>query len=86
LKLAAAKGSEAFVSLMLQNKSLDINKKDSDGLNAFWIACYFGHGKVMSCLAEAGVDVFNIDPKGNNVLHIAARRGVVKGYPSKEIL
>jgi hypothetical protein len=40
----------------------------------------------MSVLAEAGVDVFNTDPKGCNVLHVAARRGTVRGYPSKEIL
>jgi hypothetical protein len=40
----------------------------------------------MSVLAEAGVDVFNTDPKGNNVLHVAARRGTLRGYPSKEIL
>jgi ankyrin repeat protein len=86
LKLAAAKGSEAFVSLMLQNKMLDINKKDSDGVNAFWIAAYFGHGKVMSVLAESGIDVMNTDPKGYNVLHVAAKKSNVKGYPAEEII
>ena len=71
---------------MLQNKTLDVNKKDSDGINSFWISCYFGHGRVMSVLAEAGCDVFNTDPKGNNVLHVAARRGGMKGYPSAGII
>jgi ankyrin repeat protein len=71
---------------MLQNKMIDINKKDKDGVNAFWIAAYFGHGKVMSVLAESGIDVMNTDPKGYNVLHIAARKSNVKGYPAEEII
>lgn len=78
--------SEAFVSLMLQNKMINIDKKDSDGVNAFWIAAYFGHGKVMSVLAESGIDVMNTDPKGYNVLHVAAKKSNVKGYPAEEII
>ena len=65
---------------------IDINKKDSDGVNAFWIAAYFGHGKVMSVLAESGIDVMNVDPKGANVLHIAAKKASLKGYPAEEII
>ena len=58
---------------MLENKMLDINKKDGDGVNAFWIACRFGHGNVMRVLAEAEIDVMNKDLKGYNVLHVAAK-------------
>jgi ankyrin repeat protein len=58
---------------MLENKMLDINKKDSEGLNAFWIACICGNGGVMRLLAERGIDIMNKDKNGNNVLHVAAK-------------
>ena len=58
---------------MLENKELDINKKDSEGLNAFWIACICGNGGVMRLLAEHGIDVKNKDKHGNNVVHVAAQ-------------
>jgi len=73
LKVAAAKGSPTFVRLMLENKMLDINKKDTEGVNAFWIAARFGHGGVMGVLAENGIDVLNTDSKGYNALHVAAK-------------
>lgn len=74
LKIAAAKGSEKFVRLMLENRMLDIQKKDAEGLNAFWVACRYGHGKVMRVLAEAGIDVNIVDKKeGLNVLHLACK-------------
>lgn len=44
---------------MLENKMLDINKVDHDGVNSFWIAARFGHGGVMRVLAENGIDVLN---------------------------
>ena len=52
---------------------IDINKKDEDGLNAFWIAARCGHGDVLRVLALHGIDIYNTDRKGNNALHIAAR-------------
>ena len=73
LKIAAAKGSEQFVCLMLENKMIEVNKKDKDGLNSFWIACRFGHGNVMRVLSEKGSDVLVSDSKNNNVLHIASK-------------
>ena len=52
---------------------IDINKLDSEGLNAFWIAGRCGHGEIMQVLAEKGIDIYNTDKSGNNVLHTAAR-------------
>lgn len=52
---------------------IDINKKDAEGLNAFWIACRYGHGNVMRVLAERDIDILNSCPKGYNVLHVAAK-------------
>lgn len=65
--------SEAFVRLMLENKMIDIDKIDNEGLNAFWIAGRCGHGGIMQVLAEKGINIFNTDKLGNNVLHTAAR-------------
>lgn len=59
--------------LMLENKMVDINKVDEDGLNSFWIAARCGHGDIMRVLAEHGIDIYNTDKKGNNALHLSAR-------------
>jgi hypothetical protein len=58
---------------MLLNPSIDIQvKMHPTGTNSFWMAAYFGHGKVMKHLAKAGIDIFNTDEKyKNNALHIA---------------
>lgn len=58
---------------MLENKSLEINKCDTNGLNSFYIACRYGHGKVMKVLAEKGADIFCTDKKGYGALHLAAK-------------
>ena len=58
---------------MLENKKLDINKVDNNGLNAFWIAARYGNGEVMRILAEHGIDIYNTDRKGNNSLHLSAK-------------
>ena len=73
LKIITDIFSEVFVRLMLENKMLEINKKDAEGVNSFWIAARFGHGAVMSVLAENGIDVLNTDTKGYNALHLAAK-------------
>lgn len=58
---------------MLENKMIEINKQDEEGLNAFWIAARCGHGQIMGVLAEAGIDIYNTDGRGNNALHMAAK-------------
>lgn len=73
LKVAAIKGSVKFIRLILENKMLDLQKKDEDGLNAFWIAARYGHGDVMKVLAEKGIDIMNTDRHGLNVLHVASK-------------
>ena len=65
--------SAAFMGLMLENKMIEINKKDEEGLNAFWISARCGHGKIMGVLAEHGIDIYNTDIKGNNALHMSAK-------------
>ena len=42
-------------------------------MNAFQIAALHGHWKVMCVLAEHGIDIYNTDAEGNNVLHLCAK-------------
>jgi len=57
------------------NKSLNIHTKDLiTGINAFWLAAYFGHGKTMHELANAGIDVPCVNHMGINALHIACTK------------
>ena len=65
--------SEKFMRLLLENKMIEINKQDEDGLNAFWIAARCGHGEVLKVLAEKSIDLYNCDKRGNNALHMSAR-------------
>ena len=73
LKIAATKGSENFVRLILENQMMDINQRDEEGLNAFWIAARCGHGNVLRVLAENCIDIYNCDNKGDNALLMSAR-------------
>lgn len=42
LLIAAAKGFEDMINLILQNGQVDVNKRDKYGVNAFWIAAFYG--------------------------------------------
>jgi len=42
LLIAAARGYDEMINLMVQNPRLDVNKQDKHGINAFWIAAFYG--------------------------------------------
>jgi hypothetical protein len=44
---AAARGSSQMMELVLMNEGLDIEHRDKMGVNAFWLACLYGHGHIM---------------------------------------
>ena len=41
---AATKGNIDMVRLLLKNKTLNLNVVNEQGVNAFWVACMYGHG------------------------------------------
>jgi ankyrin repeat protein len=47
LLIAAAKGFTEIIELMWSNSGLDVNKQDAQGVNAFWVAAWFGRVDVM---------------------------------------
>ena len=58
LLIASAKGNLEMMNLMLANQTIDLNKKDKYGVNAFWIACFYGRIDVMRRLRAANVDQY----------------------------
>jgi len=71
---AAAKGSEEMVNLVLMNKNVDIQVKNENQVNSFWIAGLYGHGIVMKRLGEEGIDIFCKNRENVNVLHVAVSK------------
>ena len=59
---------------MLQNRNIEVNKTDSFGVNAFWIAAFYGHLNVMKRLMSKGADIYSRNHNGSNVLHIATKK------------
>lgn len=74
LMIACARGSTDFVKMMLANATLDINARDNEGLNAFWVGANFGHGDIMALLAERNADILVTNKHGANALHLACKR------------
>jgi hypothetical protein len=50
LMVAASKGSTQMLHLMIANKTIEINKQDRYGVNAFWIAAFYGRIEFMQIL------------------------------------
>lgn len=69
--------SEKIVNLMfrLPNLIVDINQRDANGINAFWIAAYYNHARLLRNLSDLGIDRHLINEIGSNSLHIAVKRG-----------
>ena len=60
--------------MMLSNKNVNINKTDKYGINAFWIAAFYGNIEVMKSLVDRGADIFARNHNGSNALHIAVKK------------
>ena len=68
---------EEMVAGLLRNIKINVNHKNNEGLNSFWIACMHGFSKVMVMLASKRIDLLNVSEHGMNALHLA----VNKNYP-----
>ena len=60
---------------MLTNPGVEINKKDKNNVNSFFMAAYHSNMPVMRRLMEKGADIYEKNSNGSNVLHIAVKRG-----------
>ena len=68
-----------MLTTLLQNKTVNINAIDPySGVNSFWLACLYGHGKIMKILAEQGADIFITNRQKINVLHLAVYKNYVE--------
>ena len=56
LMIAAAKGNKIFLEVMISNRQLSINQTDKFGVNAFWIACFYGKLDAIHLLASRSID------------------------------
>lgn len=75
LMIAAAKGYIDIIELMSNNSTLDVNKTDKNGVNAFWIAAWFGRVETMRKLLSMHVDPQATNQNGSNSLHISVKLG-----------
>ena len=74
LLIAAAKGHDEMINLMLQNSRIQINKRDKFGVNAFWIAAFYGQVSTMELLRRTDIDIYAKNQNGSNALHMAVKR------------
>lgn len=72
--IAAAKGNVQMLNLMLANRTLDINKKDRFGVNAFWIAAFYCKLEFMQVMKDHGAYLYATNQNGSNALHIAVKK------------
>ena len=74
LLIASAKGYNEMIDLMFQNEGLNSNLTDRYGVNAFWIASFYGHTQTMQKLMDYGVNIYATNQNGSNALHMAVKR------------
>lgn len=75
--LACTIGNIDIVKLMMTNEGLDINLTDQAGINAVFVAAYYGHFEIFKFLVQHGAEV-KPNAKATTVLHICAKRGFLE--------
>ena len=58
LLVAAARGHTEMINFIFQNNNIDVNRTDRYGVNAFWIAAFYGHIVTMQVLFKHKVDIY----------------------------
>jgi hypothetical protein len=62
----------------LPNLIVDLNQTDANGINAFWIAAYYNHARLLRNLSDLGIERQVVNDIGSNALHIAVKRGNIE--------
>ena len=76
LSLAAQKGYEAIVKLLLDTGKVDADLKGKDGRTPLWLAAQNGHEAIVKLLLDTGkVDADAKDIDGRTPLSLAAEKG-----------
>jgi len=65
------------VAQLLRNPKINVNAKNFEGVNAFWVATSQGFSKIITLLASKKTDLLCLSEHGMNALHAA----VNKNYP-----
>jgi ankyrin repeat protein len=73
--LAAEKGHEGIVKLLLAMDGVDADSKDTYGRTPLWLAADNGHQAIVRLLLEDGVTVHTQDKEYQNMLQAAAYNG-----------
>jgi ankyrin repeat protein len=74
--MRAAKDAETDVAReLLSLDGIDVNKKNIDGNNALWLACFSRSQKIAEMLVDAGVELDNINENGVTALMYTASSG-----------
>lgn len=56
--LAASMGRPKVLEVLLRNLGVNLDIcEETSGVNAFWFAAFFGRGKCLKLLAEAGINI-----------------------------
>jgi ankyrin repeat protein len=60
LHFAACLGNIEIVEILTKSKQIDIDVADEEtGVNAFWMAAFYGRGEAASLLATKGIDILS---------------------------
>ncbi|XP_067838798.1 ankyrin repeat and death domain-containing protein 1B-like [Heptranchias perlo] len=72
LHFAVANMNETAVAFLLNHNAM-VDIKDKHGMDAFLLAAWFGHLRILKLLVEKGVDRKSTNLEGMNALHCAAQ-------------
>lgn len=71
LHIAAQKGNDSIVRLLLEQGTFDCNEKDSDGRTPLMYAAMEGHEAIVRLLLAQGARVGEVDRDRRSALHLA---------------
>ena len=74
--LACTMGNIEIVKILIVNQSININQEDNAGINALYVATYYGYINILKLLKNLGGE-FKPSVKGTTVLHIACKKGYI---------